>query len=296
MKKALKIIILQLLIICLIMPFVNAETTYCKIALSCNKSQLEPGDEITVNVTMSNINASGGIANLIGVLKYSPDVFEIVSDESTNAINEMAQFEAQYASQLSQGSEYSLAMLYMGKNDIDNTGNDWNMVVLYDSDSEETDEENIIMLYSDELQTETQIIAKVTLRVRDDAPKTNTEISLKDMTAYDENGDDSEIKDSSISFSINGTNIGGTGSGQGTGTGSGTGTGTGSGSGSGQGTGTGAGTGSGQGTVGGSNQNSNTAKENAPFTGIEDYIPAAIVILIIGIISFINYRRYKDVY
>lgn len=265
MKKIIKIMLLQVLILFFVINPVKAEEVPCKISLSSNKTSLQPGDEVIVNLSVSNTTISKGIQYISAILDYQADVFDIVYDESDLAEEKLAQFQ--------EGEEEgNVAMIYVGENDTSATGNKWNVVLLYDEDTKT----NGILAYSEEAQTQSQTIAKIKFKVKSDAPKTDSKITLEEITVFTEDDADEGTKteDTSISFSINGKepvvvekpeNVS-------------------------------------KQNVNKQNENKHTTGNNqaisqkeTPYTGIEDYIPAIAVIIIISIISYFNYKRLKDI-
>ena len=244
---------------------VKAEDYACKISLSSSKTSLQPGDEVTINILISDITVNEGIQYISAIFDYSTDVFEIIYDESDLAEEKLVEFE--------EGSEEegNVAMLYVGENDISATGNKWDIVLLYDQDTNT----NGILAYSNEKQTQAQTIGKIKLKVKSDAPKTDTRISIEEVAVFSEGDEDEgkKVGDAYVPFSVNGkepsaseniikenkVNI-----------------------------------------VNIENKKSNenindTSGTGAPYTGIEDYMPAIVVIITIAIISYFNYKKYKDI-
>ena len=270
MKKIIKIILLQLLITFLIISPVRAEELPCKISLSSSKTSLEPGDEITVSILMSNITVSEGIQYISAILDYSKDVFEIIYDESDLAEDKLVELVE------GEGDEDNVAMIYVGENDTTATGNKWDVALLYDEDTDS----NGILAFSDNKQTQTQTIAKIKFKVKSDAPKTDAEISLKEALVFSMDDDDEgmEIEGTSVSFTVNGkaaqaankpvnniNNIENKTENKV------------------------------ENNLKSNINNVDTANKGTPYTGIEDYIPAIIIIMSVAIVSYFNYKKYKDI-
>ncbi len=267
MKKITKIILLQVLIIFLIISPVKAEEIPCKISFSSSKTILQPGEEVTVSMLMSNITASEGIQYISGILDYSTDVFEIIYDETDLAEDKLVQFEDDGT------DEDNIGMIYVGENDTSATGNKWDVVLLYD---EETNS-NGILAYSEEKQTQEQTIAKIKFKVKSDAPKTDTKISLKQALVFSMDDDDEgmKIEDASVPFTIKGKETPASS------------------------------------TVENknnenvkqkkgvnktnTNNNQQTSNQGTPYTGIDDYFPVIAVIILATVISYFNYKKYKDI-
>lgn len=196
MKKFMKILILQLLIMFFAIKVVNAADNPCRISLSTSKTTLKPGDEITINIYMSDITLQEGINNISAIFNYPEDVFDIVLDESDEAEEQIAIYSE------SLDSEGSIAMLYIGANDTTSTRSDWN-ALLYD---EGTGEKGLLMYTSDRKKT-SQNIAKITLKVKENAPKTSAKFELKTIAAYDANNNEQNVNNTSITFTIEGEEI-----------------------------------------------------------------------------------------
>lgn len=269
MKKIVKLILLQFLIVFLMMSTVKAEELPCKISLSSSKTTLNPGDEITVSILMSNITVSDGIQYVNAILDYSTDVFEIVYDESDLAEDKLAQFE-------DEGDEGNVAMVYVGENDTTLSGNKWDVALLYDEDTES----NGILAFSEEKQTQTQTIGKIKFKVKSDAPKIDTKISLEEVSVFsiDDDDDGMKVEDASVSFTVNGKEV--------------------------------AAASQPANNVNNvenraenkvenkvkeNTNNQDTSEKETPYTGIEDYFPVIAIVMLIAVISYFNYKKYKDI-
>ena len=81
MKKRNVILLFFIVILIALTTNVMAEDEACKITMSADKTTVKSGDIVTVNLLMSNINKSTGIARFGGILEYPEDIFEIVYEE-----------------------------------------------------------------------------------------------------------------------------------------------------------------------------------------------------------------------
>ena len=81
MKKRNIIILLFTIILIAIATTVNAADEACKITISADKTSVKSGDTVTVNLLMSDIKKSTGIAQFFGILEYPEDIFEIIYEE-----------------------------------------------------------------------------------------------------------------------------------------------------------------------------------------------------------------------
>ena len=262
------VLLLQLIAIMFLTGTVNAVDNPCKISLSTNKTTLKPGDEITVNISISDITMDEGVNNIIAVINYSKDVFQIIYDESEEAEEQVALISE------SRDSEGNVAMFYLGENDTSSTKSNWNGLVYEDPTGQEG-----VMFYTGDKQKTSQTMAKMKLKVKDNAPKTNTKLALESIAVYDSNNTEHPVNDTSISFSIDGievikndppantveqnnlvNNVNNNNN-----------------------------------NMKNDNANNDIADKDAPNTGIEDYVPAFFLILIIAMFSYINYRKYKDI-
>ena len=272
MKKIVKILALMLILMFFTTNIVNAADYPCKLSLSSSKTTFKPGDEITINISIADITLSEGINNITAIIDYPEEIFDVIYDESEEAEEQVAIYSESLESQ------GNVAMFYIGKNDTTSTKSNWNGLLYYDSTGKKG-----IMLTANERQKSSQTIAKLKLKVKDNVPKTSAKISLESIVAYDANTNEKEVNNTSITFSIDGVqtiqNALGTsnlpnnhGSGN---------------------------------NNSNSNENKNAMQNNniendisdkeAPNTGVEDYLPAFSIIIIIAIFSYINYRRYKDI-
>lgn len=264
MRKTIKIILFFIICIIISTTFVRAEEEACKITLSADKTILKPGDEVTVTLLMGNITKSTGIVQFLGALDYSNEIFDIVfqEDEELKAL-----------------LEEDCEILYNGEYDEDVTEEDnpWYLIYL-----EQQGVSGICGVSMEEPQLESQIVGKIKLKVKDNASETQAKISLLNTEAYDAENIDAEsgytISDSEIKLQVSGNVQQGT-SEQGTGT-------------------------TNNNPVNSSpqnnsnvknNQTENKANQDVPYTGIEDYIPFILMTVIISVIAYINYRKYKDI-
>lgn len=283
MKKIIKIILYIMLLLILLGTCVNAEDEACKITLSANKATLNPGDEVTITLNMSDITKSSGIYQFMSVLNFKDDIFEIVKVEDSELKQDL------------EDSEYGECdILYSGLVDTDpNIKNPWYLLYI-----EESGMHGIIGSSTADPQKENQIIGKIKLKVKDTVTtSTSTEISLESTEVFDAESISSGtvsgdvISNTDITLTINGSGNGGSNN------------------------------------PGNSNQQNlnpdpiitsnqqgydtiknnteaknkdgqqeNKSKEDVPYTGIEDYIPAIFVLIVLGTMGYINYRKYKDIY
>ena len=59
------------------LPSVYASNDTCKLTITQNKTQANAGDEIILNLTVSDITSKNGIAIYNGIVEYDADVFEL---------------------------------------------------------------------------------------------------------------------------------------------------------------------------------------------------------------------------
>lgn len=260
MKKIIKIVFVQIIVMFLVFGQVQADSEPCKITVSSSKKILEPEDEITLNIMMSDVTVNDGIKLFLAMVDYDANIFDVEYDESEDALDEMAEFAAAtgYA-------EDSIAVLYLGKNDDEISGNTWNAVAICDDEGKMSG----IVAYSTEAEKNTQAIAKVKLIVDEEAESTTTKITLEEMQVSSDGENELELSnDASITYTIEGEKTDAV-----------------------------AGTSSGNNTYRNNNTytNSTTTENKAPNTGLDDYIFAITIVLLIGFISFIKYREYKDI-
>ena len=108
MKKISIIIICSILFINILTMNVNAADEVCKASISSDKTELGKGDIVTINVLISNITNTAGIGQFSGILEYSDDVFELVTEEDESIKVDYPEF-----------ANYSI--LYSGRQDSDTT-------------------------------------------------------------------------------------------------------------------------------------------------------------------------------
>ena len=85
MKKSIKILcIIVLFIILSINNNIYAADKVAKVSLSPNKTKLNIGDTVTVDVKLSNITLTNGVAYALGQLEYNQDVFELVYEDTSS--------------------------------------------------------------------------------------------------------------------------------------------------------------------------------------------------------------------
>lgn len=265
MKKRNIVAICLFLIIMLFTTKVNAESEACKVSLSADKTTLEPGDIVTINILISNVTKTDGVALFCGELDFSSDIFELIFDEEDETILEdYEDFEG-----------YSI--LYSGRNNDEET-NPWYVIC-----AEESNIKAIIVsmdtAYSEEVTAigagESQVVGKIKLKVKDSAEGTTEKISLTNMEVYGENNINDtttetpvgeEISDSTINLTIKGTEISTIQENK-----------------------------SKENTELENNSKENLANNNVPYTGIEDTIPVIFILVIIALFTYINYKKYKNI-
>lgn len=275
MKTITKIFLYFIICIIFLTTYVQAEDQACKISLSANKATLNPGDEVTITLTMSDITKTSGILNLISVLNFSNDIFEIVFEEDEDLSNALVDTDFE-----------GCKILYSGDKDSDSTiKNPWYVLYL-----EEGESKAIYASTGADPQIESQIIGKVKLKVKENVKSTKTTVLLSATEVFDAeailNAETTgefqgyEISDSEITLQINGVSGGTTpvlendtqnnlvnnnntikqNS-----------------------------------TVNNQTQSANKVNQAVPYTGIEDYVPFVFIIIIVAVMAYINYRKYKDI-
>lgn len=319
MKRTIKIIIYFLVFIALFATSVNAQDA-CTITLSANKTTLKPGEEVVITLYMSNVTKENGIVQFLSVLDFSEEVFEIVfdKDEELSAAFEGTEFEG-------------LQILYSGKQDTDATiKNPWYLLYMESGGSK-----GIFGSTGADPQLEDQAVGKIKLKVKEDVELTSTTVFISATEVFDLEsilnaestgelfGD--EIADAEIQLQIDGvveeqkpnppkddeiqnttnpnnnttgdneenntqtknesidnnnttnrnntqtnnTQVSDTTNKNNT-----------------------------QNNINKTNnkvQQENKAKENVPYTGIEDWVPFIFIGIITSVMAYINYRRYKDI-
>lgn len=278
MKKINIIISVFIMVIIMLITKVNAADEACKITISADKTNLKSGDIVTVNLLMSDINKSTGIARIGGILEYSEDIFEIITEEDDELEEALVGTELE---------GYDISVLYNGENDEDSTiKNPWYVLVIK--------ENNGSIIYASTLadpQKESQIIGKIKFKVKDDVDETPAEISLTEMQAWDAetiaNNEETwfDVTETSVALMVNETSSSGQtdddiqtdGDTQ-------------------------------IGNVQSNNEKNtqvqniknkgtsdNIASNNVPYTGIEDTIPVIFILAIIALFAYINYKKYKNI-
>ena len=291
MRKAIKIILL--FIICVILPFtvVKAEDEACKITLSADKTILKPGDEVTITLLMENVTKSSGIVEFMAGLDFSKDVFEVIFENDEEVKAELIQ---------ELGIE-GLEILYNGENDTDSSvNNPWYLIY--------AEPEGVAVIYGATIgdpQVESQIVGRIKLKVKDNATATQAKVTLLATEVYDAENIDSEtghtITDSEIKLQVTGesenvtVNPGNANTNTNANTNNNANTNTNTN------INTNANTNKTNmnNTIANKNTsnvvNANKATQNVPYTGIEDWAPFIFIGIIISVIAYVNYRKYKDI-
>lgn len=256
MKKTIKIILCFVIFVILLMTNVRAEDKACKISLSSNKTTLNAGDKVTITLTMSDITKSSGIVEFISALEYDSNIFEIIPEDDEELIADL---------EIESGET---EILYNGENDTTVT-NPWYLLYMESDGSG-----GVYGSSMADPQTQQQVVGKINFKVKEDAISTSTTISLQGTEVYDsENVSESEnegdltgyeIADSDIKLQING--------------------------------------------VAEEEEEpddimineeiedvEDIADEDVPYTGIEDVIPFALIVIVFGIVAYIKYRKYKEI-
>lgn len=265
MKKAINIIVCFLVSLIILTTYVRAEDEACKISVSADKTTLKPGDEVTITLLMSNVNKTSGISQLLSILEYSNNIFEIVPVIDSELKSNLADTEFK-----------DCQILYSGEKDTDTTiKNPWYILYIENSGAK-----GIYGATTADPQIETQVIGKIKLKVKENIQSTKTTVGIVDTEVFDaetisnttstENLTGYKISDSKIELQINGiTNTGTTNNTSTTGNQS-----------------------NAQNTQ---TQTENKAKKDVPYTGIENFIPFIIIMIAIAGISYMRYKKYKDI-
>lgn len=284
MKKTIKIILLFIICIMLSSTFVKAEDEACKITLSADKTTLAPGDEVTINLLMEDITKPTGIIEFISILNVPDDVFEIIYEDDEELKAELGE----------EGCE----ILYNGEHDEDaSIKNPWYLMYI-----EESGFGGVCGATIGDPQKESQIVGRIKLKVKDDATNTQATVKLSMTSVVDaENIDSTEgstISDSEIKLQIageskdkeedtnnevqnNNTNKDNTSTNTGkTNTNNNIKNNTNSKTNK---------------VTNANKQTENKATQDVPYTGIEDWIPFIFLGMVISVIAYINYRKYKDI-
>lgn len=248
---------------------VNAASEVCKLNISADKTELKAGDTVTINVLVSNVTTTSSIGIFYGILNYSEDLLEIVPEEDESFIADYEEYK-----------DYPI--LYSGRQDEDSTTeNPWYMLL-----AEENGEKGFIAsldtVFTEDAeqikQGDSQIIAKIKFKVKEDITKTSTaKISLTEIRAVESGDasddlDEKEISDATMNLTVkvesgnsneensnSGSNSDKKDSNQ------------------------------------QNNQEENKAKSSVPYTGIEDIMPIILTILVIAILSCVYCVKYKDI-
>lgn len=227
----------------------------CKISLSANKTTLKPGDEVTITLLMSNVAKQSGIIDFLSILEYPDEVFELVYEENEELKAEL------------EGTEFEgTGIVYYGETDTDTTiKNPWMLLCI-----EAEGEKGIYGTSLADPQIETQIVGKIKLKVKEGVKTQNVEVSLIDTEVLDAETEDEtrfEILDSTLSLKIQGTTTPTTPVEENK-----------------------------NNTVQNQVKNiANQADKDVPYTGIQETFPIIAIILTIGILAYINYKKYKDI-
>lgn len=281
--KKISIIICSIIFITTILTMnVNAADEVCKVSITPDETELEAGDTVTINVMMSNISNTAGIGQFSGILEYSEDVFELVTEED-ESIN------ADYP----ELTDYPI--LYSGRQDSDTTiENTWYMI-LVKKETQNGFVSSVDTKFSEDVtpvkQGESQVVGKIKLKVKDNTTATTAKITLTEMKAFElenssstsgdlignsmadatvnltikETEENTETPDTSEENNTNEKNNNGNTS-----------------------------------TVKQNNtqsqkQDDNKAKRNVPYAGMKDIVPILLIVLTISILSYFAYRKYKDI-
>lgn len=276
MKKINIIISLFIIIIIMLVTKVNASDEACKITISADKTNLKSGDIVTINLLMSDINKSTGIVRIGGILEYSDDIFEIITEEDDELEEALVGTELE---------GYDISVLYNGENDDDSTiENPWYVLCISGNNG------SIIYAFtSADPQKESQIVGKIKFKVKDDVAETPAEISLTEMEAWDAetiaNNEETgfEVSETSVVLMINETSNN-------------------------EQTDDDVQTDNMQNdkekdkikntqvqNIKNKETSANIANNNVPYTGIEDTIPVIFILAIIALFAYINYKKYKNI-
>lgn len=268
MRKRNVIFLFFIVILIALTTNVMAEDEACKITMSADKTTVKSGDIVTINLLMSDIKKTTGIAKFAGILEYSEDIFEIISEDDEGLKEEL------------EGTElegYDISILYNGEKDDDSTiKSPWYIFGV------EGNGGSVIMAGTlSDPQKSSQIVGKIKFKVKENVDETPAEILLTEMQAFDadaianneENG--FKVSESSIVLTVNGTS----GSEQSSSTP----------------------TEKNQiknvqvQNIQNKATNDNRANNDVPYTGIEDTIRVIFILAIISILAYINYRKYKNI-
>lgn len=238
MRKIIETILLFIFCLILTTTSVKAESEACKITLSADKTSLKPGEEVTITLLMEEITNSAGIYELQTMLDFPEDVFEV---------------------QTFMDEQLGEELVYNGGEDTDSSiTNPWYLMI----------EENVLVGATLNSQKQSQVVGRITLKVKEDAGSTIAKVKLAETLVFDENGEEYQIADSNeISLQITAPSQTTTNQNQ---------------------------------TANkiqpqNKVQTENKATGEAPYTGVEDYIPFIFIGIIICVMAYINYKKYKNI-
>lgn len=269
MKKFIQIILCFIINLLLFTTYVNAESDACKLTLSADKTTLKPGDVVTITLKISDITKSSGIAQIISKLDYSEDIFEPIKVTDKDLEETLAETELKDAT-----------LLYSGLANSDSSiKNPW-----YFLQVKKNGNKGFYASTAADPQIETQVLGKMKLKVKNNASTTTTKVALKEIEAYDaqgisnpENAQTFPVKDSSIELKISSSSNEPTNSNNNTSRNNTSKNNTNT------------------TTNNNANISNNTANTNVPHTGVENFAPIIIIAIIISIISYFAYEKYKNV-
>ena len=268
MKKTIKIVLLFIICIILATTYVKAEDEACKITLSVDKTTVKPGDEVTITLLMENITKTTGIVELVGILDLPQDIFEIQTVEDQELATEI--------------EGLGLDILYSGQKDTDpSIQNPWYLLL-----DKETGIYGLMGSTMADPQIESQIIGKIKLKVKESASNTTAKIALVDTEVSDAESlsgltQPYPISNSEITLQINNVSSNPVEEPENPA----------------------ANQTQEENRVQAQNnmqtqnkvQSENKATGSAPYTGVEDYIPFMFIGIIISLMAYINYKKYKDI-
>lgn len=266
MKKRNIIIAFLFLLLIIFTTKVKAADEACKISLSADKTTIEAGDTVTINILVSNVTKTEGIAQFYGVLDFSDDIFEIILDDNDETILE----------DYEEYKDYSV--LYSGRSDETAT-NPWYMIYVKES-GQKGILAGIDTKASDSVQPikpgDSQIVGKIKFKVKDNAKGTNAKIALTGMEVFGQEQTDSatdtpegsEISDADVNLTLKEKTTEQPSQTQ---------------------------TKTENQTHNKTTVNDNKATNSVPYTGVEDAIPIILILLVIAIIAYINFIKYKNI-
>ena len=306
MKKLISILGIIALIICAFMSSVYA--TGFKFIATPNATTVNAGDEITVTLSVSNIDAGElGINTFYSVLEFDEEIFEYVERSAKGQNNWSLSY-----NNISGNEQYGTLLATITEVGVkdDQTIGTISLKVKSGTEGKTgkitfknvATNDGLNKIYDDDK------VITITINKKTDDSGTGSGSGTGTGTGSGSGtgtgtGSGSGTGSGIGSGSGTGTGTGsGSGTGTGTGSGSGTGTGTGSGSGTGTGTGSGSGTGSGTGSGGGASigtgsQSSGASSSALPQTGINEIMPivVALIPIVTAVVGYAQYRKYKDI-